>query len=346
MKNRVLSRVLKMTKSLTVFLTICIMLSNVFSQDGVNAPQPKPCKIWKHDYFTGVQGGYDWGAWYFNNFDECNYDDNNVLQCGWLTADAACKAWVRFKQQEHQNNMLPASERPFKAVPIIIPPNSSATIKPCHFRMKGKTRIDAATTDVSIEAPQMQDYCKADVKGPYSNCSDSYKGKNNQTYYYGNRGAKYSPKQKDLIRTLNKAKPENFNQLKSDLNENSIKGFTSTCMGGNLKSPQETGAGDPCLAVVHHLVPKIDINGCPCGKNSYKNAMQISNELNNWIKNSPARSQQIRDLLPLPFYTDKKTCKPKPMTLNILFPDYFDSDIVPEYMYGVYSDDEYLDTAG
>jgi hypothetical protein len=36
---------------------------------------------------------------------------------------------------------------------------------------------------------------------------------------------------------------------------------------------------------IHHIVPRKDGSGCPCGKNSMKNAAVISRSLNNFFSN-------------------------------------------------------------
>jgi len=229
--------------------------------------------------------------------------------CRWPDANSACAAYTLENQKADKLNGVRGAGGTYKNIYLGAYPANQVhpTSRACRFRVKGV--LDSRQTDVSEEGHAMETYCNTSVLGPYSNCSDAYRGKNSQIYYYGERGAKFSDAQKELILQLNRTKPGHGNMLQSDILATSVAGFTPTC-SGPLHDPDTAAANDKCRAEVHHLVPIRDTQGCDCGRNSFKNAIVISNELNNWIRNNPDRAQVIMNFLPLPFYEDRGNCKP------------------------------------
>ncbi len=91
------------------------------------------------------------------------------------------------------------------------------------------------------------------------------------------------------------------NSFRSDLSGFAVAGFESDdgCEGrkgsgapkGTLWYQRGVSTHDQCAAEVDHIIPRVDVHGCPCGSNSSKNAQLISRRLNGWLSNdcNPAR---------------------------------------------------------
>ena len=133
-------------------------------------------------------------------------------------------------------------------------------------------------------------YCDKPVNGRYRNVPDSYKVCSaTQTQAY--RGMRFPLDQKAIIKKVNR--DNNSQQLRSDL-----AGFcypktgsipcTETSPGSNVcKEPDALVemAGQWNSPEVHHVLPRTDRRGCPCGSNSMANASVISRSLNNYLSN-------------------------------------------------------------
>ena len=160
----------------------------------------------------------------------------------------------------------------------------------------------------ACQANQSLEYCdNTDVEGPYRLIPDMYTACG--TVYDEtngiNKGMEYQQSQKETIRNINRAKPEHNGQLVSDL-----AGFcypkppnVKKCLKSHQANPnlcEEPGLDEkdkPLVyqkpynqqnaAEINHVLPKKDTRGCPCGKNSNKNAVLISRQLNRYFTNTP-----------------------------------------------------------
>lgn len=93
--------------------------------------------------------------------------------------------------------------------------------------------------------------------------------------------------QVEKIRSLSKALmggPAEPNLFYSDLTASSLAGLEPTSCEGVLDN--SPGAPWECKPQVHHMVPRVDENGCDCGQNSAENALVISAKLNGEMSNN------------------------------------------------------------
>jgi hypothetical protein len=161
---------------------------------------------------------------------------------------------------------------------------------------------------------QIQPHCLNEVCGPYGNISDSYYTKvavqtKNGTYIIHTaatelrrRGADYTGGQRSKIIKQNKGggnvivsdllnAPVEFSEYAPDLSP------PCTTLKYNPPNPppgyRPVSTSDPCYVNIHHVIPRLDENSCPCGRNSYKNALVIPRQLNNKLSNTP-RSDEFR----------------------------------------------------
>jgi hypothetical protein len=200
----------------------------------------------------------------------------------------------------------------------------------------------------SCTADQSLAYCDSDsdlVEGPYRNIPDVYTACG--TVYDDtngiNKGMQYQSGQKELIRSVNQAQPAHSNKLVSDLAGFCyLKPPNSECLkkhNGNRQICEEPGLGDPLdpketlvyqppynqpnAAQIHHVLPRTDTRGCPCGKNSNRNAALISKQLNGIFSNM--KRTDIKDLCSmkseLDFIKDKFMTPYVPSSLQPLPPD-------------------------
>lgn len=101
--------------------------------------------------------------------------------------------------------------------------------------------------------------------------------------------------QKEQIRVPNQIAPNAFRSDLSGLktlgidvehDDDRCKGPPgSGSPGGTLWYERGVSTHDECAAEVDHIIPRVEVHGCPCGSNSYKNAQLISRKLNNYLSN-------------------------------------------------------------
>ena len=144
-------------------------------------------------------------------------------------------------------------------------------------------------------------YCAIQVNGPYSNMANADGSESytvcGTTYTETYPGMPFVHDQRKRIIAVNMA--NNNNKIKSDLagfcypkpkESNCIKRKfprnPNICVEPDfLVKSQQPWAYKPNAAQVHHVVPAHDRRGCPCGKNSVKNAAVISAQLNTYFTN-------------------------------------------------------------
>ncbi len=200
------------------------------------------------------------------------------LTCYWSDHTSACKAQIQVENWAHTANTM-----------WTFISDTQSTGDPnkyiCKYKVYGVTSV-FVDRFVDLEPVYFQPYqshCDIPVEGPYRDCSAKGYDVNSQ------RGAEFSKsRQKPKILQMNAA--NNNGKLKSDL-----AGYTYP-KPKNGECIKRKDPNDPNLCVepdtftklrglltspeIHHVIPRNDRQGCPCGKNSMKNAVVISKQLN------------------------------------------------------------------
>lgn len=221
--------------------------------------------------------------------------ENQDQTCYWDSPQVACDSLVQ--------QLTDASQEDLRYSVVSVEPNPyQEDYYICKYTWKGSSSKPYEDA-IRFEIIQSQPHCALDVQGPYRGCSDKWflnymffptdsglmKKKVSRWIDWRPRGAEFTQRQKNKIRRLNKNR---HGQLRSDL-----AGLYSGEPCTELKDPSVEPYHD-CTAEVHHVVPRKEKDtGCPCGRNSYKNALVISRKLNSMLTNDP-RPQALLDALP------------------------------------------------
>lgn len=171
-------------------------------------------------------------------------------------------------------------------------PNSPSSFMPSPVNDDLWNCLRDGQTYTDIYRAERDDYCDTPVFGPYSIIPDVWdmqirlpNGKKVALSERPVRGQDFrESQQKQRIRARNKA--NNGGQvMRSDIwSVPELQGFDYPCPGNKLV---ENDPADDCSPQIHHIVFRIDSKGCPCGKNSFKNALVITKKLNGEISNNP-----------------------------------------------------------
>lgn len=207
----------------------------------------------------------------FSKFCGCGYQVNSTtFSCGYCTESDGC-----------------ATNGKFISAPNLKCPNNADVTGPTLFSL----------TD-PIPASDSPKYCSTEVNGPYSNLATVGEPETfaacGQTYPEPSPGMVFVADQRFDMIDLNKA--NNSNNVKSDLAGfcyDPPQGNANNCIekdptGMYCKEPLYLSPNSNTWATrpnVHHVVPKKDQRGCPCGKNSVKNAAVISAQMNSVFSN-------------------------------------------------------------
>ena len=220
---------------------------------------------------------------------------NSAEGKGFPTALDACKHAVKVYQGNEYARIDPNSNLPGD--------------KHCYAKQAANdnNQNDDFHVTVVYEKP-IQPHCNQPVCGPYGNLSDQYYTQvavqtKQGTYVIHTaatelrrRGADYTDKQRPKIIKQNKG---GGNVIVSDLLNAPVEfsehapGLTPVCTTLKYNPPnpppgyRPVSTSDPCYVNIHHIIPRVDQNSCPCGRNSYKNALVISRQLNNKLTNMP-----------------------------------------------------------
>ncbi|MBL9023380.1 MAG: hypothetical protein JNL21_14365 [Myxococcales bacterium] len=114
-------------------------------------------------------------------------------------------------------------------------------------------------------------------------------GREFSTLTFSHNGTVYVS-QIERIRNWNKARfggPSNANTWYTDLktgNDPAMIALETASCGGVLNN--SANAPWECKPQVHHMIPRVDENGCDCGPNSAENALVISAKLNGEMSNN------------------------------------------------------------
>lgn len=139
-------------------------------------------------------------------------------------------------------------------------------------------------------------YCSTATAGPYRNVAIG------GTVAPGNE---YTSGQRDKIKTHAAHKCQG--SVRSDLATSAGNKVLKGWLGPDVQETCTTlytdpiHVSNPCYAVVHHVVPKNDVQSCSCGANSSENALVISRRLNGLLNNLPPSAgmlSYVRNLQP------------------------------------------------
>lgn len=242
--------------------------------------------------------------------DECALGVDGSFRCFFREAEKACQAYAKAHQNDH-----PAFPNPFCGCGYYV---NTTDIK-CGW-CKKQTGCSNGQFIAGDKCPDNTDpfnlddiylsqipeyayrsYCALEVNGPYRNL---YADAPEQytvcgTEYTPIIGMEFVRDQRNKVKAANRNK--NGGKIKSDL-----AGFCYDPPKGNVRNCikqhstitgkcEEPGLGpneyltgkryEKNEPQVHHVVPSKDRRGCPCGKNSVKNAAIISAQLNQYFLN-------------------------------------------------------------
>lgn len=228
------------------------------------------------------------------------------MRCYWLTGKTACDAWFALLQAKQPGEYINSSYK------IAGNPDENWLCQACDKPPNGMSpppgQCTQYGTSTSLEkAPRAADFCFQDVQSVYKNCPDTFvcKGKEEAS---GKPGYAFTKGQKERIYRINK----NENNLnRGSLVRSNLAGFKfpkptnqeceqedMTHPGPNRPRDQPRGCIEPteldrAKTGIHHVVPRVDLWGCPCGTNSLKNAIVISRQLNIFLSNSDRPTNEI-----------------------------------------------------
>lgn len=241
---------------------------------------------------------------------ECGAGVDGLVRCYFLTGRAACKAHAKIKGIDSN---LP---NPFCGCGVLANPTTFS----CAWCMNGEMGCnnekfftslvcDGGPHDISrelIPSGAYLSYCDDVVNvvsGPYSNltkyiaCGTTY----TETF----KGMRFTEDQVKRIRNINRKRNNitSKEKYKSDLAGfcyakpkgsecfQRLNNFNpSVCVEPDFITTRYSNK--PNSAQVHHVIPKSDGRNlkCPCGKNSYSNAVMISKQLNKAFDNKDRKT--------------------------------------------------------
>lgn len=196
--------------------------------------------------------------------------------------------------------------------------------------------------NLTLVTLENEPHCKQDICGPYGNIPD--------TPAQGFHGAIFSSFHRAKVVQQNFV--ENVPLVRSDiLGANSILmqhySFQEQCQKLHDKTIGSIVSGFPnkaaprlCYAVVHHIIPRLDTNGCPCGSNSNRNALVISNRVNGLLSNQPPPQALLDYVVSI----QHPACNQAQNTPKFLLPGYFYRAMMLADLYGIYFGSEFEET--
>jgi hypothetical protein len=164
-------------------------------------------------------------------------------------------------------------------------PNSPSQFTPQYVNNDYWDCLRDGQTYTSIQRAVRDDCCEQTIFGPYSLFPNVWdweirlpSGKKVKLRGRPTRGAAFAETpQKKKIRDKNKG-GNTANPPTSDLwSIPELQDIDDTPCNGQLVENDPT---NDCAAEIDHIIPRIDSKGCPCGTNSYRNAIVISRRLN------------------------------------------------------------------
>jgi hypothetical protein len=251
------------------------------------------CKGWRLDQISPDE------SFYAEEYsDACAKGANNGsnITCWFRSAKEACVAFTYVQEQRHPVK----NETPYTPAEVKISDDKYA----CTYCWAGESKnaggyCPNGNFDIflrSIPPEEYHEYCGAQVSGPYSNLPEDYTicgATYTQTY----NGMPFVKSQRGKILAANRASNRN-GKIRSDLAGfcyDPPNGNPGNCIKahpvkiGKCVEPEflegRTYLYERNAPQVHHVVPAKDRRGCPCGKNSVKNAAVISAQLNRYFTN-------------------------------------------------------------
>lgn len=133
--------------------------------------------------------------------------------------------------------------------------------------------------------PDRDPCCSYSVRGPYSHLLMTQAEREAEAHEQtlpplvnGKPGSEFSYTKRNKIKNVSRNKGHPIGKTKSDAFAAGYDlhyGLTDRVAGQQLMTD----------AQVHHIIPRLDSRGCPCGAGSFNNALVISAQLNNEIGN-------------------------------------------------------------
>ncbi|AZN99485.1 hypothetical protein EJ066_21475 [Mesorhizobium sp. M9A.F.Ca.ET.002.03.1.2] len=302
-----------------VFAALIFLTSLSMSATADNAPPPPASSYWKsplgYEHMALCGGGSQFmtsvtdrvcNGWQLSNATDAELptyqaaypNDCTSISCWFKTGKKACIAFADVQGQFNVGNF-----------PTPYCPTGKNGVNPgtyaCNWCEAGamgcsggnfiEGKVCAGGSDTVFSLQQIppnhyHPYCNHDIQGPYRNREGPYKACL-ATQTTTHNGMVFAIDQKAQVKAINKAK---HGKITSDL-----AGFCYPKPKASECIKKYNRSGTICIepadlnnqsqkrdsAEVHHVVPRNDRRGCPCGKNDMKNAAVISRQLNNFFSN-------------------------------------------------------------
>lgn len=306
------------TASIFLFLSNIVAASEnnkiCVNEDGTGGLKPEiiaeTCMRWWSAYDSTFASGTE-GQFLLGKYqDECELVQNNNVTCFWRTGEKACEArLLAFNNVSHPGVRLKFASKPRRG---------TRDYWDCSWGFPKESKnsdglYTSKFTAIRVPAERMS-YCEIPVAGPYNSCPPTFEFCG-VTYNQYIRGLRFSPKQKQMIYAANavamkQAHPQ-ARGFMSDLGGyifkkspgsapciSPVRGPGGFCREPTIMTPNlvAENLGNPGLVSrpnVHHVIPRVDRRGCPCGTNSPSNAAMISNELNGHFLNYKRPADEI-----------------------------------------------------
>lgn len=330
-------RKLNLGYSLKRTVVLLTLLASGFSEAVAQCPKgvagkppglPSLCFKWTFDFDANNPQHYL--STFPDNCDDTYADSsgNPSLGCYWRQPTPACQAFIQ-------------DSNPTWTFIDAVKSTGDNGIYRCRYKIRGSQTIFDDHVVRYAKVPHLL-RCDTVVNGPYKNCSDTFI-LCGVTYTEAQPGFQYTTAQKNTMKERNQGKhggklvsdlagyrfpksalPPGQECLKIASNDSTMCEEPSTPLNDNTSA---TGERD--YPNVHHVMPRVTRVGCGCGKNSMKNAVIISRQLNAYFLNFPRPQAEIAAVnmagqdpytcaqaAPLPFHPAKTITRKKAKKLG------------------------------